>query len=183
MIIYTTASTKEELDQILELQRRNLPNSISSEEKQVEGFVTLNHDFDILKRMNDVCPHIIAKDGNTLAGYALCMHPKFANEIVLLRPMFEEISRALQQAQSDIFFSEKFIVMGQICIAKDFRKRGVFRKLYETMLAKLTPKFTSIITEVDAANTRSVQAHLAIGFKSLSTYKADGRDWELIYLE
>jgi hypothetical protein len=68
MIQYKTASSSEELHQILALQKSNLPISISSEEKDQEGFLTVDHEFDILKRMNDVCPHIIAVDNNVLAG-------------------------------------------------------------------------------------------------------------------
>ena len=39
-----------------------------------------------------------------------------------------------------------------------------------------------IITEVAITNTRSLQAHYAIGFKKLSTYKTDGSYWDLICL-
>jgi hypothetical protein len=51
------------------------------------------------------------------------------------------------------------------------------------MQQEISPQFTTIITEVDSLNTRSLQAHYAIGFKTLSKYKADGRNWELIYLK
>jgi predicted GNAT family N-acyltransferase len=178
MIIYKTASTSKELEQILTLQKANLPDSLSCEEKEKEGFLTVIHNFELLKRMNDICPHIIAKDGNKLAGYALCMHPKFESEIDVLKSMFAEI-----KLSSETKYIGNFIVMGQICVNKDYRKQGVFRKLYKTMQDNVTPEFTSIITEIDARNNRSVQAHLAIGFKVLSIYNADGKDWKLIYLK
>ena len=64
-------------------------------------------------------PHIIAKCGNEVVGYALCMHPKFANEIELLKPMFLEMESLVPKVRD-------FMVMGQVCVAKDFRKkRGV----------------------------------------------------------
>ncbi len=172
MITYKTASSSEELHQILALQKANLPISISSEEKDQEGFLTVHHEFDILKRMNDVCPHIIAKDGDRLVGYTLCMHPKFGKEIEVLKSMFQEIHR--------FYNGRKFIVMGQVCVDKDYRKQGVFRKLYETMIEKVLPEFTTIITEVDAKNIRSLAAHYAVGFSLLSRYHFGGRDWELI---
>ncbi|MFH4963620.1 hypothetical protein V8G69_01330 [Gaetbulibacter sp. M235] len=62
-IIYKSAETEEELHQILELQRVNIFSVISKEEKLSQGFVTVEHTFEILKAMNDLCPHTIAKDG------------------------------------------------------------------------------------------------------------------------
>jgi predicted GNAT family N-acyltransferase len=183
MIVYTTASTNEELNQILKLQRENLPVALSEEIKKAEGFVTVEHSFDLLKRINTACPHIIAKDGDSVVGYALSMHPNFAKEIEVLLPMFEQISRVINNPATVLgVTSDNFIVMGQICIHKDYRKQGIFRKLYQTQLKEIAPGFTKLITEVDKKNPRSMQAHYAIGFKTLSKYSSEGKDWELIVL-
>jgi predicted GNAT family N-acyltransferase len=175
MIRYKTASSTNELEQILALQRSNLPESLSEEIQNTEGFVTVHHDFDILKRMNNACPHIIAKKGDQVVGYALCMHPKFGNEIEVLLPMFQQIKKVLPEGES-------YIVMGQVCVHKAFRKQGIFRKLYETMLEHIKPEFNAIITEVDLKNSRSLEAHYGVGFTLLSRYQADGHDWDLILL-
>ena len=175
MIQYKTVSTKDELEQILRLQKTNLPTSLSSEEKKKEGFVTVDHDFDLLKLMNEACPHIIATQGTEVVGYTLCMHPKFGDEIEVLKSMFAEIGNISKPFNS-------FVIMGQVCVDKDYRKQGLFRKLYNKMQEETSKRFDAIITEVDATNQRSLKAHYAIGFKTLSKYKGDGRDWELIYL-
>ena len=73
--------------------------------------------------------------------------------------------------------------MGQICVAKNYRNQGIFRGLSNAMKAHVQPEFDSIITEVDAKNTRSLQAHYAVGFKELKTYYSDDRDWVLIRLK
>ncbi|MEX0275373.1 MAG: N-acetyltransferase family protein [Flavobacteriaceae bacterium] len=174
MICYLQAQTKEELHQILELQRRNLPNALSRDEMQKEGFVTVAHTFDILKRMNDVCPHILAKHNDKVIGYALCMHPSFEQEIPILRPMFHEIKT--------VHKNHDFMVMGQICIAKPFRGQGIFQKMYAAMKTSLPPEFSKIITEVDAQNQRSLTAHTAVGFKKIKQYRANGKEWILIVL-
>lgn len=176
MIEYKSTSSQEELIHILELQKANLPSAVSSEEQKSEGFVTVDHDLDILTRMHEACPHIIAKDNNRVVGYALCMHPKFGDEIDVLKPMFREIA-------SQVAPHTSYIVMGQVCIDKAYRKQGIFRKLYEVMQATLAPQFDTIITEVDARNARSLYAHYAVGFRLLHRYHADGKDWELIVLK
>ena len=175
MIDYKRASQKNELEQILQLQRDNLPTVVSEEIKKTEGFVTVHHDFDILNRMNEACPHIIAVINEKVVGYALCMHPDFGDEIEVLKPMFAQLKQILGP-------EETYITMGQICIDKAYRRQGIFRKLYNYMLQELKPEFGCIITEVDAKNMRSLEAHYAVGFELLSRYASGGQDWELIRL-
>ena len=162
--------------QILGLQQKNLFANISAEEREQEGFVTVVHTFDLLKKMNEVCPHIIAMAGMKVIGYALCMHPKFASEIELLKPMFQEIKIVAPSIH-------KYIVMGQICIAKDYRNKGIFNKLYITMLQSVHPEFDTIITEVNVNNQRSLNAHYALGFTHLKTHMSKGENWNLIALK
>jgi len=174
-ITYCRASSDTELNQILRLQKRNLPNSISIQEKQIEGFVTVDHTFEILKQMNDFCPHVIAKHENEVVGYTLCMHPNFANDIDVLRPMFEEVKTVLSD-------KIKFMVMGQVCVDKPYRQKGIFRGLYTFMRQELKPLFELIITEVDAENIRSLNAHKAIGFQILKEYQDLNRNWVIVGL-
>ena len=148
MVVYKQADTLQELEQILDLQQRNLPKNISQEESTKEGFVTVEHTMDVLQAMNEVCGHIIAVDEDQIVGYALCMHPKFAEDIEVLRPMFHEIDKALEGKVN-------YMAMGQICVAKTHRGQGIFRKLYQTMKEKLPKGFDMIITEVDGKNPRS----------------------------
>lgn len=176
MITYGSVTSEADLNQILALQRKNLLGNIPSEEKKTEGFVTVSHTFDILKAMNDACPHIVAKSDGIVIGYALCMHPKFADEIEMLRPMFGEIDAIRPKI-------ENYIAMGQICIAKEFRGQGIFRQMYQTMQEAIRPEFKQIITEVDAENTRSLRAHYVVGFVDLMTYRSGGQNWKLIGLD
>lgn len=183
MITYHRATSMTELQQILALQKKNLPIAISEETQISEGYVTIDHDFDMLHRMNEACPHIIAKEGEKLVGYTLCMHPKFGDEIQVLLPMFKEIREVIKDhSNAHGLTKANYIVMGQVCIDKDYRRQGVFRKLYETMLKVIQPQFRHIITEVDTKNVRSLEAHYGIGFKLLSRYSSDGRIWDLISL-
>ncbi len=174
-IEYTRVHNKEELEEILLLQKQNLPDHLTQKEIEKEGFVTISHTFDLLERMNTVCPHIIAKDKGRVIGYALCMHPDFGQEIPILYSMFEKIREVIPEEQS-------FIVMGQVCIDKSYRGRGIFRELYRTMKKSLRSTFELIVTEVDGRNKRSLNAHLACGFTTKKKYQSDGRDWYLIVL-
>ena len=115
-INYSSTKTEKELVQILRLQQENLYRNVSNEEKLAEGFVTVEHSYELLKEMNDVCPHTIAiDDQGNLAGYALSMHPSFRDKIDVLKPMFEVIDPLIAS-------EEKYMLMGQICVSKNHRK-------------------------------------------------------------
>ena len=172
-IIYKRAQTVEELQQILELQRANIPSVISKEESVKEGFVTVHHNFEILKAMNDKCPHIIAKSNGKVIGYTLCMLKEFKEEIEVLKPMFQQIDNCLNSG-------ETYFTMGQVCVDKTFRKQGIFRGLYAFMKQEMSSEYDMIITEVDEKNTRSLNAHYATGFKLLHAYKSNEQDWALM---
>jgi predicted GNAT superfamily acetyltransferase len=174
-IRYKQADTREELLKILELQRRNLPENLSAPELEREGFLTVRHQLEILEAMNNVCGHIIALEGEYLAGYALCMHPVFSNRISVLQPMFKRLENLFPHLSN-------YMVMGQVCIDLTYRSRGIFRGLYGNMQDLLKPDYAMIITEVDTRNTRSMRAHKAIGFETLSTYSSGGRNWEILHL-
>jgi ribosomal protein S18 acetylase RimI-like enzyme len=172
-IYYCTATTDEELKEILALQNRNMFTTISDEEREKEGFVTVMHSFDILKQMNSICPHIIAKDISKVVGYTLSMHPNFGDDIPVLKPMFKEL---------ESLKIKNYLVMGQVCVDKDYRKKGVFRELYATMKKEYKNNYATIITEVDVTNTRSFNAHKAIGFELLHSYESLGQQWNIIAL-
>lgn len=174
-IIYKTADTNEELYQILELQRKNLSFTITEKERSMEGFLTVHHDFELMKTMNNACAHSIAVYEGKVVGYALSMAKNFRKDIELLNPMFENIEKNLPLDVS-------YIVMGQICVDKPYRKQGIFRGLYEFMKRQMQHTFDLIITEVDKKNNRSMNAHHAVGFKPLYSYRSNNQDWEILSL-
>ncbi|NER14502.1 GNAT family N-acetyltransferase [Leptobacterium flavescens] len=174
-IVYKRASSDDELQQILEIQKRNFKVNLSEEDQQLEGFITVHHSFETLKKMNTSCAHIIAKDGNTVAGYALAMLPSFREEFPVLVPMFETADELLK--------GRKYIVMGQVCIDRPYRKQGIFRGLYGFYREELKDEFDCLFTEVASSNIRSLEAHKSVGFKVLKTQTSDGVSWELINWE
>jgi hypothetical protein len=172
-IHYKRASTIDELEQIRTLQLQNSSQNISSEEKLQEGFVTVQHSVALLKQMNSACAHIIAKDNDIVVGFALVMLSSFSNEIEVLIPMFERIDELVPKDNT-------YVVMGQICVDKNYRKQGIFRGLYHFYKEELHHEFDFLITEIAVINLRSMQAHEAVGFKIIDTYQEDGIVWNIM---
>lgn len=172
-IIYKRADTLEELEQIRALQLQNSLQTLTTEEQQNEGFVTVQHSISLLEKMNAVCAHIIAKEGDSVVGYALVMLSSFRNEVEVLVPMFERIDSLLA-------IGATYVVVGQICVDKKYRKQGVFRGLYHFYRSELQDKFEYLITDVAVLNVRSMNAHESVGFKTIDSYEKDSVFWNII---
>ena len=169
----------QQIYEILTLQSLNHKTSLSSKEIIDEGFVTCKHDFPLLKKMNYPCPHIIATFKGEVVGYCLVMSDDHRDELEVLQSMFKMIER--QSIDGQLIESKDYIAMGQVCIDKQHRRKGLFKKMYDHFREQLSIHYKYCITEVATSNVRSLQAHEAVGFKNLLSYKADdGKDWELI---
>lgn len=178
-IIYTVVATDADLYGILRLQRDNLPSEISRKEALEQGFVTIEHDFALLQRMNSPYPHIIARDGQNVVGYTLVMEREFREEIPVIAPMFDQIDGISFQGRP--LKDANFFIMGQVCVAKAYRGQGVFQCLYQEMARRMSPHFDYIITEISRRNPRSVRAHQKVGFVTIREYTAvDGEEWLIV---
>ena len=181
-IVYTIAVSNDDLQGILRLQQENLPRSVSHKEALEQGFVTVEHNFSLLRQMNAPYPHIIAKYGEQVVGYALTMLRDLRTEIPVLLPMFDQIDRIEYRGKP--VEQARYFIMGQICVAKPFQRLGLFKGLYKEMSKRMSPDFDYIITEVSLRNQRSLQAHLKAGFKTIMEYSSeDGEEWAIVLME
>jgi len=178
MINYTFAKTNDDIEAILALQKANLKENVSKEEAEEQGFVTCNHTFEVLKIMNHPHPHIIAKHNEELIGYALVMMKDHSDKVPEIVSMFNEINKLKWNGK--ILKEQNYVIMGQICIAKNYRGKGVFSNLYQTMFNALKAHFSCLITDIATSNKHSVRAHQKVGFKSISTFKDDLQEWVLV---
>ncbi len=177
-MIYDTASNKCDLEAILTLQAENLPAALSEFQMAKEGFVTVHHNRQILSDMSKPYCHIVARDHDLLAGYALVMLKKFAKDIPVLVPMSEELETAV--FNGELICELNYVLMGQICVAKAYRRQGVFNGLYNKMKSTLRSNFDYIVTEVDIKNQPSIRAHQSIGFECVREYISDDKTWNLL---
>src|ERR1700694_442102 len=149
---------EHELLQILELQQQNLARNLMPGEIASQGFVTVEHSLDVLRRMHALAPSIVARDGEALAGYALVIPVECRSFVPILDPMFQRLE-ALRV--------ERFYAMGQVCVGKAWRGRGVFDLLYKAHREHLRGAYECVVTEVATRNTRSMRAHERVGFTVL----------------
>jgi RimJ/RimL family protein N-acetyltransferase len=73
-----------------------------------------------------------------------------------------------------------FYVMGQVCIAKEYRGQGLFDELYTHHKKIYQPKFDLFITEIATRNHRSIRAHERVGFKTIHTHRDELDEWAVV---
>lgn len=178
MLQATRVTTVEELHQILKLQKQNLRGTIDIAEEKDQGFVTVNHTLEILQQMHQLEPSVIVKDNDTLAGFALVMPRECSELIPELRSMFNGLDKLVYKDKP--LSGYRFYVMGQVCIAKEYRGKGIFDMLYEKHRTELQDQYDFVITEVATRNTRSMRAHERVGFKPIHTHSDELDEWVMI---
>lgn len=179
MIVYTPAQTDKDLQGILALQRANLASNLSADEIAVQGFVTVVHSFEDLAKMNEAERHIIAKEDDKVIAYLLAMTPAAKDDVPLLRPMFGLFDDLLFYGKPVSAYP--CIVIGQVCVDKSYRGRGVLDACYLTYRNAFQTKYAFAVTEIATRNTRSLAAHRRIGFQELHRYTATGgEEWSIV---
>lgn len=170
-----------ELRQILALQQANTKANLTNEEITAQGFVTVIHTPEQLQQLHQIHPSIIVKDGDELAGYALVMPRECAAIVPLLVPAFEKLETLGYKGQP--LKNLQWYMMGQVCVAKNYRGKGVFKQLYEAHKTFLRSQFQLCVTEISTSNTRSLRAHEKVGFSVLHQFTDATDEWAIVVME
>lgn len=178
MIEYSRTKTKQDLWGILALQKENLVQNISHEEKETQGFVMVQHPYEIMESLHSIEPHIIAKDGHLIAAYCLAMTKQSRKDIPMLIPMFEQFD--ILDYKGKKVSEYNYMSVGQVCVGKDYRGQGIFQQLYETYRDSFRENYEFAITEVSTQNFRSLKAHQKIGFEVIKTFKDEFEEWAIV---
>jgi L-amino acid N-acyltransferase YncA len=177
-MLATVVTTNEELLQIIQLSDQNLRTKISEEEKKSQGFVSWNYSFELLHKLNAQHPHVIVKDKDQVIGYALVafkearsFHPALEQMITDLEPL---------RYKDKKLSAYEYYVMGQICVDKAYRGKGIFEMLYQKHKTLFEKNFDFVVTEISMLNSRSIRAHEKIGFKTIYTYADNLDKWHVV---
>jgi ribosomal protein S18 acetylase RimI-like enzyme len=103
---------------------------------------------------------------------------KLLGEHDLLDDLFSQIDR---QAYRGTRLSESnYVLVGQLCVAKEYRGRGLAGKMYELFKSELSGRFDYCLTDVQVSNPRSIRAHLRSGFQILGELSYGGSPWKIV---
>lgn len=178
MVEVKLVTDRKELEGIRLLQEQNLGKNLSVAEASKEGFVTAEYTVDFLTKMHEVHPSIIAKDGDTVVGYALVATAPIREQHPLLADLFNTIDKLNYKGIP--LKGSKYVVVGQLCVGKGYRGQGLVQRMYEFYRENLKHQYDYIITDVVQTNERSIKAHLKTGFKVIDTLEYEGMKWDIV---
>ena len=174
----TRVSGPSEIIGIRDLQSLNLRQNITAEEAIEQGFLTAAYTIEYLQEMNSVSPSIIAKDGKKVVGYALVATKDSRKGHDLIKGLFDAIDAC--EYNGKILKDVNYVVVGQLCVAKEYRGQGLVQKLYGHFRDCLSNEFTYLVTDVAQANDRSLKAHKKRGFKVINELMYGGFGWDIV---
>lgn len=172
------ATTDREIQEIRDLQEVNLKENVTAENRLSDGFLTAKYELDLLKAMNDLTPAIIAKQNGLVVGYALATDRSLLAQHPLLKDLGAQINK--------IPFGGKFVddfdylVVGQLCVAKEVRSRGLAQDLYVQFKATYENRYPFAVTDVDRENLASLQIHQKVGFQVVSMLQYGSSNWHVM---
>lgn len=170
------ASTESELIEIKNLQRINLKGNLSVEEKNTQGFLTAEYSLAFLKKINQDSPAVILKK-EKVVGYALAVSKKMGKFNKLLNHLIIEFDK--RKFRDVNLADENYIVVGQLCVDKNFRGMGYVEKMY-SLFRKTYRGYRYCLTAVDLKNKRSRAIHKKCGFVSVGELMLDENPGEII---
>jgi ribosomal protein S18 acetylase RimI-like enzyme len=178
MVEITRVSSVSEIIGIRDLQALNLKQNITAEESIEQGFLTAAFTIEYLQQMNSASPAIIAKDGDKLVGYALVATKEIRKGHDLLEGLFDAIDEC--EYNGKLLREVNYVVVGQLCVAKEYRGQDLVQKLYGHFRDCLSNEFTYLVTDVAKANVRSLKAHKKGGFQVINELMYGGFGWDIV---
>ena len=169
MIFITTIECEGDIFTTLALQQENLRRNVPVNEQISDGFVTVEHRPDLLRKMNDAARSIIAKNSSSeLIGYALTMLPEFAPEVPELAPLFFWITKL--EYNSKRLQDYSYYILGQVCVKKSYRRQKIFRQMLHMHRKMYSHRYQLLITSISSKNHRSLRAHANVGFNTIHQF-------------
>jgi len=178
MIIIKRVTEFRELEGIRKLQEANLKKNLTAEEVETEGFVTAEYSIEFLETLHTAGPSIIAKEADQVVGFALVAPKSIRYQHDLLSDLFNCIDKIIYHGRS--LKNVRYVVVGQLCVAKNYRGLGLVQQMYRHFKESLTGEYDCCITDVEENNPRSLKVHLKTGFQVIDSFSYAGSNWNIV---
>lgn len=178
MLYATEVTTEDELLQIHHLNRDNLRGNISEEEQEQQGFVTWLYPIQLLQQIHELAPSIIVKEENKVVGYALVTPVEAGSFHPDLQAMIDDLETVDYNGRP--LSSYTYYIMGQVCIDKEYRGKGIFLLLFKKHKELYMKEYELLVTEISTLNYRSQKAHEKVGFITIQNHRDTLGEWNVV---
>jgi len=180
---YIGLATGADIENIIKLQKENLHHNLSEVEKS-NGFLFLENTHEDLKKI--LCGDgvmVVCKNNNELLGYLFSINLDYAKSLHFFSKLIESLENIDYEGKN--INEYKYCILGQVCVKKDFRGKGILEKLYTKIKEELVYlNYDIAVSEIAENNTRSISANLGkIGLKNIGHYTSNGVQWLIVVLD
>jgi hypothetical protein len=168
----------EDYPAILRLQEANFIASLSAEERK-EGFLSAQFTLEQTAEIAEDLGTMVAVVDHEMAGFLCAFRREFDTGSPVIAKMLESYDRVTFEGKPLSSFSS--YIYGPVCIAREHRRRGLLRGLYEAQRKDLAGQFDVGVAFVSRDNPHSLQAHLAgLGMAEAGDFELSGNIYVIL---
>jgi hypothetical protein len=164
--------------EIVRLQRANYVANLSEEERR-EGFLSAEFGLEQVAAIaTDLGIAIVTMDDD-LAGCLCGIRREFDHRSPVVAKMLDSYDQAWFEDKPLSAFNS--YIYGPVCIARQYRRRGLLRGLYEFQKRDLAGRFELGVALVSHNNPHSMQAHVeGLGMINSGEFELNGNSFGIL---
>ncbi|MBI2230982.1 MAG: N-acetyltransferase [Deltaproteobacteria bacterium] len=168
----------EDYPAILRLQSANYIASLSDEERK-EGFLSAQFTLEQTAQIAEDLGTMVAVVDDALAGFLCAFRREFDSGSPVIAKMLDSYDRVTFEGRPLNSFNS--YIYGPVCIAREHRRRGLLRGLYEAQKRDLAGRFEVGVAFVSRSNPHSLQAHVAgLGMTEVGDFELNGNVYAIV---
>lgn len=163
---------------IIRLQRVNYIGNLTEEERK-EGFLSAEFSLAQVAAIASDLGIAIVTTGDDVAGCLCALRREFDHGSPVVAKMLESYEQARFEGQPLSAFNS--YIYGPVCIAREHRRRGLLRGLYEFQKQDLAGQFEVGVALVSHSNPHSMQAHIGgLGMTKAGQFEINGNIFAIL---
>jgi predicted GNAT superfamily acetyltransferase len=168
----------EDYAPILRLQSANYIASLSDEERK-EGFLSAQFTLEQTAQIAEDLGTMVAVVDHELAGFLCAFRREFGTGSPVIAKMLDSFDRVTFEGKPLTSFNS--YIYGPVCIAREHRRRGLLRGLYEAQKKDLAGRFEVGVAFVSRSNPHSLRAHVAgLGMTEVGDFELKGNVYVIV---
>jgi len=161
-----------EYGEILRIQSANYIGHLPASER-AQGFLSAQFTPQQIARIAEDLGTMVALLDDQVAGFVCAFRKEFETGSPVIAKMLESYERVTFEERPLAAFNS--YVYGPVCIAREFRGRGILRGLYEAQRRDLSGQFELGVAFVSRSNPHSLKAHVqGLGMTDVGEFDCGG---------
>jgi predicted GNAT superfamily acetyltransferase len=157
---------------ILDLQSANYIANLSAHERE-QGFLSARFTLEQTAQIAEDLGTIVAVIDDQIVGFICAFRNEFETRSPVIAKMLESYDRFIFEARP--LSTLNSYIYGPVCMARDFRGRGLLRGLYEAQKKDLAGQFEIGVAFVSRSNPHSLAAHVkGLGMTEVGDFECQG---------